>query len=94
MDATADLMSHNQQDKQDDASYASSLNQVLFSLLSYSHCRSVTQLDEAVDIWALGSVFFALLFHVLPFQDGGTLGVLGGNWRAALPKVFMSFILE
>ena len=48
----------------------------------------MTQLDEAVDIWALGSVFFALLFHVLPFQDGGTLGVLGGNWRAALPKVY------
>ena len=40
-----------------------------------------------MDIWALGSVFFVLLFHTLPFADGGTLSVLGGHWRAALPKV-------
>jgi serine/threonine protein kinase len=46
---------------------------------------SVTELTEAVDIWALGCIFFTMINLVHPFQEAGTLGILSGNWRAVLP---------
>eukprot|EP00613_Pedinella_sp_CCMP2098_P029296 CAMPEP_0171730480 /NCGR_PEP_ID=MMETSP0991-20121206/28312_1 /TAXON_ID=483369 /ORGANISM="non described non described, Strain CCMP2098" /LENGTH=173 /DNA_ID=CAMNT_0012325213 /DNA_START=158 /DNA_END=676 /DNA_ORIENTATION=- len=49
-----------------------------------------SELDESVDVWALGGVFFALLYHVHPFQEAGNLGILSGNWRQALPSASAS----
>jgi len=46
---------------------------------------SAQVLTEAVDIWALGCLFFTMLNLVHPFQEAGTLGILSGNWRATLP---------
>lgn len=35
-------------------------------------------LTEKTDIWALGCVFYALIFLTHPFQEAGNLGILGG----------------
>ncbi|GAM19078.1 hypothetical protein SAMD00019534_022530 [Acytostelium subglobosum LB1] len=37
-------------------------------------------LDEKVDIWALGCLLYKLLFYTTPFEDGGSLGILNGNY--------------
>lgn len=36
-------------------------------------------LTEKTDIWALGCIFYAMCFLTHPFQDQGSLGILGGN---------------
>jgi len=37
------------------------------------------QLTEKTDIWALGCIFYALCFLTHPFQDAGSLGILGAK---------------
>eukprot|EP01041_Mallomonas_annulata_P003148 gene3148-6189_t len=39
-----------------------------------------TNLTVKTDIWALGCIFFAIVFHQHPFKDAGTLGILSGKY--------------
>lgn len=36
-------------------------------------------LTEKTDIWALGCIFYALIYLLHPFQDAGSLGILSGK---------------
>lgn len=38
-------------------------------------------LDEKVDIWALGCIFFTVAHLLHPYQDAGNLGILNGRAR-------------
>ena len=37
-------------------------------------------INEKVDIWALGCILYTLAFYVQPFQEGGNLQIIGGNY--------------
>ena len=37
-------------------------------------------INEKVDIWALGCILYTLAFFVQPFQEGGNLQIIGGNY--------------
>jgi serine/threonine protein kinase len=42
------------------------------------------KLTEKTDIWALGCIFYALTFLKHPFQNVGSLGIIGGKY--SIPK--------
>ena len=41
----------------------------------------VSELTVKTDIWALGSILYALCFFVIPFMNQGRLGVLNGKYN-------------
>ena len=41
-------------------------------------------INEKVDVWALGCILFTLAFYTQPFQEGGNLQIIGGQY--AIPE--------
>jgi AP2-associated kinase len=43
-------------------------------------------LTEKTDVWALGCIFYALMFLKHPFQDKGNLAIMSGNYVIPNPS--------
>lgn len=54
----------------------------------------VTELTVKTDVWALGSIFYACCFFVLPFMNQGKLGILNGKYTIPAGHKFSSGIIS
>jgi len=45
-------------------------------------------INEKVDIWALGCVVYTLMYHKPPFQEGGQLSIINGNYRIPQQPIY------
>ena len=38
-------------------------------------------INQKIDVWALGCVMYALMYHKLPFQEDSKLNIMNGTYR-------------
>ena len=49
-------------------------------------------INEKVDVWALGCILFTLAFFTQPFQEGGNLQIIGGQYTIPEDNKFSKYV--